>query len=364
MSILGINALVQLALPQGWDAAELARIALGESDITYESAVNDIAAALNVMGASMINDPLYGTLYTVTTEANVEYRTGGTGGMNERTEYVMPDPRRAVGSGGVLPIKSWDRGLGWTYDFLRRARQSNIDKDVSAALDDVLDNWQRQLLRRFFSNTENQIGTGYDVPFADGSAIIEYTPPTSNGVVFAKTHNHFERLAAGSQAAALEAATNHLWEHGHAGPYIAIIPSADSATYTGLAKFIRPDRGVQYVQTGTNAPLGTAIVPEQFIGMVETEKGLAALWANTRLPANYLGVYKSHGVNDPRNALAVRTDQSQGAGPVLMAGVTMRKFPLEQAAIWHDFGVGVNDRTAGYAAYFAASGSYVAPTIG
>lgn len=52
-----------------------------------------------------------------------------------------------------------------------------------------------------------------------------------------------------------------------------------------------------------------------------------------------------------------------GPGAVLMRGEAFRQYPLEQAILIHEFGVGVGNRLNGYACYFATSGSYTSPTI-
>lgn len=366
MSTLGINDLKQFALPTGWDASELLKYELADG-ATYEAAINDILGGLIATTQDMLNDPFYGQLVRVTTELGREVRDGvATTGMSARTEYQKADPKRGKTIGWMFPLNSYDRTLGWTWDFLRRARQSQLDSDIETAVYDVRDNWERQILTRFFSTTENQLGTsGFDVPFVKGTGSVAYTPPAAMGQTFANTHTHFDRKTddATGWADALEAGAAHLHEHGIMAPYIGIVPFADRANFTSLAGFIKPDRGVTYIQAVSTSALTVARMDETFFGMYETALGLVQLYASYRLPANYLGMFKGYGANNPRNPLAMRVDPQFGASPVLLSGEGHRHYPLENATIVHEFGIGVNDRLNGYACEFDSSGSYADPTI-
>lgn len=365
MALLGVNDLKQFALPAGWDGSELAKYLLADGT-SYEQLVDTVAAGLAVANEALLNDPIWGGLMALTMENGIEYRDGTSNGMTERTEYARADTRRAATTGHMLPIKSFDRALGWTFDFLRKARAAQLEADIADALYDMRDNWEKEILARFFSASEHQIGAaGYDVPFVHGTGgNVDLIPPPYGGQSFLATHDHFERKTTTQHAEALEAGTKHLWEHGIFGPYNAIIPFADIATYAALTDFIKPDRGVEYISVGSNAPYAQATVnDERFIGLYESNYGLVRLWITPHLPTNYLGVYKPYGNNDPRNPLRVRYAADLGLGAVLMRGEGFRQYPLEHAIILHEFGVGVGNRLNGYACYFAASGNYTDPTI-
>jgi hypothetical protein len=365
MALLGINDLKQFALPTGWDGGELAQYALADGT-TYEQMVETIAAALAVANEQLIHDPVLGSMVAITQEAGLEYRDGTGNGMTERTEYQRADARRGATSGHMLPIKSYDRALGWTFDFLRKARSAQLEADIADALYDVRDNWELQLLTRFFSSAENAIGgAGYDVPFVHGSAgNVDMTPPPYGGQTFDTSHDHFDRKATTEQADALNEGALNLWEHGIFGPYNAIVPLADIATYTALTNFVKPDRGVEYISVGSNAPYAQAALnDERFIGLYESDYGLIRIWITPHLPTNYLGVYKPYEINDNRNPLRARFASDLGPGAVLMRGEGFRQYPLEHAILLHEFGVGVGNRLNGYACFFAASGDYTDPTI-
>jgi hypothetical protein len=325
---------------------------------------------LSVGSSEMLNDPLFSGLFSLTTELGTEYRAAGGNGMRERTEYSRPDANRASTVGHMYPLKSFDRGLGWTFDFLRKARAAQLESDVADALYDVKANWEKQLLTRFFSSSFNTLATsGKDAPFVNGTSnVIDYTPPPYGGQSFANTHSHFDRKTddATGRAAALNAGAGHLWEHGIFGMYDAIVPLADVAAFSALTKFVKPDRGIEYVATGTNAAYGQAKIAlqdERVFGLYESDYGLIRLWQTARLPTDFLGVYKPYGANDQRNPLVVRYAADFGAGAFLQANPEVAT-PLMLAFIMHEFGVGVSmSRLNGYACYFAANGDYTAPTI-
>lgn len=363
---LGVNDLKQLALPVGWDAGEMQKYRL-EDGTTYEALVNSIAGALALAGGMLEADSRYGGLISTTTEDVVEYRQGANNGMQKRSEYSKADARRAGTIGHMLGVEGYDRVLGWTYEFLRKARGAQLDADIADAISDVKENWEKQILTRFFSTTENAIGTtGYDVPFIhSNSGNVDTIPPTFDGQTFAATHDHFDRKGTTNQADALKDGARHLKEHGIKAPYTAVVPEADTATYTALVGLVRPDRGYQYVRTdGSNGVWAVAPISEDFIGIYETDDGPVYLWYTAHLPTAYLGLYKSYGLGDQRNPLMVRYSADYGVGPVLLRGAAFQKFPIEEAVIHHDFGVGVSaGRLNGYACYFNAAGSYTDPTI-
>jgi hypothetical protein len=359
---LGFNSLLQFALPAGWDGGELAKHRLADGT-SAEEFFADMVAALGGAAQDMLNDPFYGMLFSVTTELGAEYRQGNaTTGMSKRSEFTRADPTRSNTVGHMYPLHSFDETIGFTYDFLRKARVTQLEANITDRLYDVRDEFERQLLTRLFSNADNQLGSsGYDVGFVRGGGAVSYVPPAWRGQTFAATHNHYDRKAAtGEFDVALKAGVTHLWEHGISGPYIGTVPFAQRATYTGLTGFHKPDRdGLIYANTTNLANINE----ETYFGLFETDLGVVFLHASARVPSNYLGIVRGYGSNDPRNPLAVRVSPDYLFSPVAMRGEGFKQFPLENISIIHEYGVGVKDRLNGYACYFHGSGDYVVPAI-
>lgn len=366
--VLGYADLKQMALPVGIDVAVLEKIT-NTQNLNFNQVYDMIAVAISDANSEMLTDPVLGGLWFADTEASVTMRNGSsTGGMEKRTEYGRPDPKRGEVVGHHIPIATFDESTGFTYDSLRAAREDQIMASINILADDLIDNFEKELLTRFFSSAANAIGTastGFDMPFADGvTTYVEFVPPPYKGHTFASSHVHFARAAVDAQAAQLEAGAKHLWEHGIRAPFTAMVPYADVDTWTAITGFIKPNRGVEYVSIASGAPYAVAsLQDERMIGMYETTVGLVTIWASPRIPTGYMGMYRSFGTDNPRNPLQVRYAPDHGLGGLLMPSNTFQKYPLEEAYLLHEFGVGVRNRLNGYCVYFAASGDYTDPTI-
>lgn len=373
VSTLGPMDALSLVLPTGIDAGELEKWRLADGTSLSEVAAL-IQAAVSLSNDTMLNHPVYSTLFSVTDDLMVEYGSGQQARMEQRTEYSKPTPQPVTTLGHHLPLNGFDLGLEWTRDFLANARMVKIETKISQAMTAARTNFVKQLLTRFFSNADNAIATsGYDVGFVSGGGNVPLVPPTYNGQSFASTHTHFDRQAdsADGREAAVSAGVIHLFEHGHVGPYKMIIPTTDVETWRAIdsasspfVRWVDPVNAVNWPQ-GATAPLtsNSAQSDQYYVGQFNTVHGLVDVWATPQLPTDYVGIYKSYGLANDMNPLAVRYNPAFGAGVIAIAPPNYTMFPLEGMVLMHDFGVGVRDRLAGYACYFASSGNYVVPTI-
>lgn len=359
MATLGINDLKQYAIPANWDASYLANLQL-EAGVNYDALISDIAAALSVANGEILSDPLYGSLVSVTNEANIEYRTGVSNGFEAHSEYTMPDAKRATTGGHMLPLLSYDRAMGWTWDFLRKARRSQIEADIASAIDDLKNIFQKKILTRLFKSTYDSVGSGKSMPLADGGTADSTYIPVNNpsrASAFSSSHNHVTFLN-GITIANLETVVANLWEHGYDAPYDMVIAEADLGTWDGVTGWVA--KASPEIQYGSTTSL--ARVDESFVGAILTNKGAVRVRASARIPTTYYSVYKSFGNNDPRNPLVIRESDQFGLGAVLMAGDHVRQYPLEKAVMFTEFGVGVKERIGAVAMKNDAA-AYSDPTI-
>ena len=364
MATLSSAGLKETSLPSLWDSGELEKVRLADGT-TFNQVVADLQAGLRVLNASLLDMPHYGDMIAIQDDPQVEYPIGVSNGVEEATEYSVPTPKRGATTGHMLPLRQWDRALGWTMMYLRRARQARLDADVRSAVVDIKSHWQKQLLTRFFKMEGETVGStgNASVPFADGGATdSSYVPPDSpDGESFTGSHIHFLRHSDITDAN-VTAAIEHLQEHGHRSPFDIIAARADAGTWTSLSGFKAPEwPGIVYHASTTER----AAIPEitRYLGYIETDYGIARLWLTPRLPANYYGVYKSYGPGDPRNPLRVRINPNVGFGWQLVPGNWVNA-PQLMAVLYSEFGVGVGeDRTNGVCVYIADSGSYTTPTI-
>ena len=365
MATLGPNDLKQWALPAGWDAARLENIRLASGE-TYDELISDITAGLSMANAALMSDPIIASLVTVSNEMTLEYRTGVSNGFEDHTEYGLPTAKRAATTGHMLEMVSKDRMLGWTWDFLRRARRSQIDADIASAMNDLRDVWQKTILQRMFKSTYTAVGAaGKSMPVADaGTADSTYVPVNNpeRATAFASSHTHLGRLNGITQAN-LETEVAHLWEHGFDAPYDLLVAQADLGSWsntTNVTGWIKRADGL--IRYGVQTEL--ANVDTSYLGVIETSTyGPVRLRASARIPTKYFAVYKSFGSGDSRNPIRIAPSPNFGLGAVLLAGDHIRQFPLESAILFLEFFLGIQDRSQIALCLNETSSVYSDPTI-
>lgn len=362
MALLGVNSLQQFGLPTYVDAAYLEKFRLAE-DTTYAQLVADINGAIAIANADVMSDPLNASLMSVTQDLMTEYGVGVSNGFEAHTEYGKPQAKRGATTGHMLPLDSFDRGIGWTADFLRKARRSQVDADIASAIADLKNLWQQKLLTRLFKETYTAVGSGRSMPLADGGtadATFIPLPRPDRGGVFAYTHDHVVAHNGITQAF-LETEVANLWEHGYDPPFELLISYADLAGWVNTANvtgFVPKASGL--IRYGITADLAT--VGADYVGVVDTKYGEVRMRATGRIPTTYWALYKSFGALDPRNPLVVRVDPIYQENAFLKTAVVQMVDPLAEAIVYVEFGVGVADRTSAVVAINGAGG-YSDPTI-
>lgn len=358
---------MNIVLPVGIDAEAIA-LRQFRGTVTYGQILTDINDAMQLKRQAVFADPSVAGATYITQDIEVYYRSGNTNGFEARTEYGEPDEQRADERGHMLPVSAYDRALGWSEAYLEKAKPSQIDNDIAESVTDYEELAQKSILRGHFRSTAlsgKQYGlgaTGISAPFCDGgTADSGYIPPRARGQRFDATHNHYLRQSAINQAN-LEIAVNHLWEHGHDGPYILQIADADisywtdTSTVTGFV--VVRQQGVDY---GANQTLA-ASTEGRFIGVITTKRGTCYVLPQPRLDAGYYNVHKSYGQDDPRNPLYIFEEEGGSLAPTLKVPVP-RVLPIQGGIVAVKYGVGVGrDRTNGVAVKIAGSGSYADPS--
>lgn len=369
---LGVRDLKSISLPPGWDMAELARLSIA-GGVTYDSIVQDMNAMLQAASANL-NTGYLGNLVYVTTEPEVEYRSGSTGGFERHTENTQPDRQFSGSAGHMLPVWMRDRALGWTLDALREITQSTIDNDVNAMIEDGINDYEKAVWTRFFkyekeTGKTNGLGaTGVSAPWADANN-VNFTPgyappPRPDRMInaFSTSHTHYLRLDGLTQAN-LETAVAHLWEHGYDAPYDVIVSQADVGTWQDLTAFPKFVPAINALIQYGNASNLAVVDTDIYVGANNTTKGVARIKANARIPTGYWGVTKIFGNNDPRAPLRVRVKPDFGlVFRLVTRQVTLN--PFEAAIGQLEFGVGVGEsRVAAVVVEDDSTGSYTTPTI-
>lgn len=358
---LGPRDTQSLVMLTGWDATELQNYQL-QDGTSMDRVVAMLNAGLGALAAELYNHPLYSALASYQDSPEVEYRVGTSNGMNQHTEYARPDQQRAATEGHMLPLIAWDRALGWTWDYLRKARMSQIEADIADGLKDVRDRYRIQILTRLLkrgddSGAASGLGSsGYSPGFATAAAStsVDYTPPTWGGTSFDTSHEHYVGIAGGLfTAAVFTDAKDELREHGHEPPYDFVIGPSDESTVRGLTGFVKAsDSWVQYGALQDIATFGAgAVAPGLYpIGALNDFR----IWVMSGMPQYYGFGWKSYGANSQRNPLRIRL-QKGVMRPAVSAypdnSLPGPAQPVKGIYMFTEFGVGVYDRTAGTARY-------------
>lgn len=350
---LGPRDKQNLALYTGWDATELKKFQLADGT-TYDAVFAMLNGALGALAAEF-STGLWGGLCYFTDQPEISYRVGTSNGMEEHTEYGTPDEKRASIEGHMVPLKGWDRALGWSYDYLEDARMSDIEADIADAVKDVRDKWRTKILTRALqrgddSGSNSGLGSaGYSPGFATAAAStsVDFTPPSYGGLTFTSDHEHYVGIAGGAFTnAVFEDAYDELREHGHEPPFDFLISNSDRTIIEGLSKFVK--RSDPQVQLGLTQD--QALVSTEFVGVIENFRVREVFG----MPQYYGFGYKTYGNLSRRNPLAIRFPKGQVA-PMPTAFSDPRRgspvVPLQYMMLILKFGVGVNDRTAGTARY-------------
>jgi len=353
----GTSELVQLT---GWDATALRNYALRDGT-TYAEIVSLMTGAIGAFNAEMYSDPLWSSLVGYTDEPTVEYRVGSSNGFEEHTEFGRADSKRADTEGHMLPIKPYDRMLGWTWDYLRKARRSQIEADIADSIQDARNLFRKAMLQRLIKRIDDSgaalgLGSaGYSPGFATtaASTAVDFVPPAYGGNTFSNTHEHYVAAAGGWSTAILLDVQAELREHGHEAPFYLLASPSDESVLLGLSGFVpAPSTTVRY---GTDKDLAN-------IAQTSITPGVYPLgaYANTfvfvvpGMPQYYGFGYKTYGANSQRNPLRIRLEKGM-TRPQIVAHphpeMPNGLAPIQNLMLFTEFGVGVADRTNGTGRY-------------
>ncbi|MFH1605034.1 MAG: hypothetical protein ABIH03_14140 [Pseudomonadota bacterium] len=360
MANLGPRDTSLLVMLTGWDATALQNFQL-QDGTSYAEVVARMSAALAGLNAEFAGDWM-ATLYSVTDEPDTEYRVGSSNGFEDHTEYGRPDAKRAATEGHMLPLKGYDRMLGWTWDYLRDARLPQIEADIADAIKDARDKRRQRLLRRLLKRGDDSgaglgLGsTGYSPGFATAavSTSVDFTPPAYSGTSFDSDHEHYVGITGSVFTnAVFSDAKDELREHGHEPPYNFIIGPSDETNVRALSNFTPvPELLVRYGSTQDLASLGvgeigTGAYP---IGTISD----FAIYVIRGVPQYYGFGWRPYGRLSQRNPLRVRLYKGSAVWQVVAMTDPHSPngmLPVQNLMLFLEFGVGIYDRTNGTARY-------------
>lgn len=367
------------ALPLGLDPARLAQGRFAkDSKRNYEQMRQLLAARIDARNSEKL--AMWGPLIGITTDDYFEYPTGGSiVAAANITDLDRVQPMKAETVGHMIDLQPYGVAIGGSDRYFRDAREVQVLAAIQTNLDSLDMRLEQTILTRAMTSTETLLGSsGYSVGFASASASLSFTPPSYGGTNFASSHTHYVGYDTGSKTMAdvLDGLAVHVNEHGHQAPFNALVSQADVALFRALASFVLPvsssviqiDRG-----GGTTGPAyftntNIETVPSaggSFIGQYLSARGIVNLYASTRIPTGYVFLYKTFGMNDPRNPIAVRVHPEVGFGAYMKQIPNFdTTWPVKAVEVHEEFGVSAGrDRTSAAAGYLVSGGTWANPTI-
>jgi len=371
--VLGPQTLLNKALPTGWDSTRITEWTTKDG-VTYGELANQLALALGSFNQEMVTD--WGWLFSLTEELAMEYEQGGSvTEMPEITDVDKPEAIHGTTIGHMIDLRVYGQGIGGTKRYFRDSRSAKINAAIASLVRRGRWRFEKKLLTRWFTNTENTIGSaGYDVPFVRGTGgVVDYAPPAFDGEAFTTAHDHYlgvDSSGALTYADVLNQLAETLQEHGFVPPFNALVARADVANYmalTGFVEVVDPvismiDRGGE---TSGNQFYATGSRAFGLLGYYQGEYGLVEVRFTNRVPTLYAGMCKSFGQLATQNPLAVRVHPDVGFGAYVVPETTPDDdYPVKQLDVEMEFGIGCGmDRTNGAVAYYVSGGAWANPTI-
>lgn len=372
--VLGVNTILDRALPTGVDGTRLAQWQLRDGT-TYQEMIGSLAQAL--AGKNQELNQMYGYAFFLTEEFAMEYEDGqSVTPMPKISDVSKVDAVHGKTIGHMIDLEPYGSSIGGSRRFFRDARLAQLRSSISTIVRRGVWRFEVDLFTRMMVNTEYAVGSGgYNVPFVRGTGgNVDYVPPAFGGQSFTSAHDHF--LGVDSDTKGFDDLLNDLAgtveEHGHPAPFVAWVSRADVASYRALTKFVEFTAPiVQVIDRGSETTgnqmftRGNPMVTEGVFGYFQSDYGLIELRAYSRIPTGYASLFKSYGMNDMRNPLAIRVHPTDGFGMYIVTETTDdNQYPIKKVTVEMEHGIGVGmDRTNGAVAFLDSSGTWTNPTI-
>lgn len=366
-NIIGAQTIRDTALPSGIDADIITAFRMREGS-TYGDFLNRASVAIGAKNQELLDK--WGWLIGLNPEPDVMYEDGTTAEASKRVTDI--DDFEIVGgsdNGHMLPLWLHGKSAGGSWKYFQRTNEYRIRATIGKIVNDHARRFEIDLLTRWFTNTENAVGGGYDVPFVRGSGgTVKYIPRSWGGNNFGVSHNHYFGVDSDSKGFEdlLEELVFHLVEHGYEAPFDALVSATDvqAGSYRALTNFVQiVDPVVSLIDRGgaTSGSQMFAYGQSGYgrIGYYQSKNGLVNLHQSPLLPTKYAGVVKSAGQLSENNPLHVRLPE-EGFGMYILTDPSGREdFPIRLIRVPFEFGVGTGpERERGAAAFLDASGNW------
>lgn len=353
----GILDTKYIDLPANVDTAYLEGLRT-RAGVDFPRILRELDSRLGAFNSNL--DPLVASLITPTTDIFADTTMPTAFEVNERGEYTLARPQLIEGTAIMLPLRGYDVSMGFTEDGLESMSLNRIMKNIDSLLMGFKMRHRREAMKRLFSSAEVRVDVKTTVTspgFAgSGTGDNVFSASYPDGTPTASSYSLYYRIATASLSTGLKTAVAELrkWNE---GPFDLIGPQSqiDAIVALGAPDFI--SAGSELIRQGS----GTAeaqVDANTYIGVFDKD-------VRVRKPINdfstaNIAIFKTFGSLNPQNPLAWRYDEQKGRN----ATVRSRSlYPLDQAVLKQDFGIGVNNRTAASLIYVAGAGNYTDPTF-
>jgi hypothetical protein len=349
-------------LPDNIDETYLRGLEM-RSGLTMEEMMTLIDQRLAAFNGSI--PAMVAMLISPTTEAETDGRGATPFDVHERGEYNVPRGQQNEVLKHMLPLRGYDVATNWTEDGLEEMSRQSIENQIDGIIMGLRNQAIVKTLTRLFSDAEMRVqatSTASSPGFAgSGTGANVFGGAYPDGRSLPSGYSHYyaaDTDASGEPEATIYEAVKRLAEW-HDPPFDLLAPSAQVNTVQGFDDFY--DAGSALVRRG-NVESEAQVDASMYVGVLATEYGDVRVHRNLkRTSDSVIAIFKTYGNLDPRNPLAWRYDEEKGRGAYLRS---RSLFPLSNAVVRHDYGIGVSDRTA---AVLISTGSgestYNAPTI-
>ena len=343
--------------------------------VTFDQFIPRINAALGAYNAEI--DPLVAELIAPPTERIViSGRNPGRFQVVRNGEYTSARAQKpGKRSRHALPIWIDEIGMGFTERGLRNLRADDFVDILDEILNGLRYNQRRSVLARMLDDAEvavdepdltTMLSPGFAGSGTGANAFSAKHFPNAAQSPIPGGYSHYWRISAASLATGLKAARDQHRKWYPTGRFEAVGSKAFTDAIVALGEaggFIRAERA--FIREGSGNTVA-AIDGNQFLGIFDGD-----VWVRKPIEdyAEAHGwIFQPLGALNPRNPLAWRfnpragrtpgTDTAAGRGAYLR---TNAPFPLSDATILQEFGVGVNNRVGAQVIRIADSGSYDPP---
>lgn len=311
-----------------------------------------------ITAVNATTDPLITALTFRTNEDRVVGGVTSDKVFQRAAEYTIPRPQRSAGGGWLLPLYENAISLGFTEKGLETITVDTFERELTTTVQAIQRGQRADVLEALFAIAERPLdndGTGATPGFiGSGTGTNVYSGSVPPGETLGSYSQYLRLATTGLEAALKTAFDKYAWFY-PGDTFDLIASSAMLATITAFDGFTAAGSALVRPAQGTAEAL---VDPARYLGVLF---GSIRVWqAETQISGNNLAIFRSAGANSPQNPLAWRYSDIWGAD----AWVEDRAlYPLANAVVNQNYGVGVNDRAAVLNVYVAGSGSYTPPTI-